>query len=408
MGTGPGGGVASTVAPSAQSSGNGSTPTLSPTPTSTPTPTTIPTPTPSSAKSTPTHPAQTPLLRPNSGALAIHVQGNHLMNSAGDVVTLHGADMSGSEFVCAQGWSNDPFGGQPEDNSSTFAAMKSWGINVVRIPLNEDCWLGINGVSIGGAAYQGPVIKLVRDLEADGFYVIVDLHWSAPGTQEAGNQNDYPDEDHSPAFWTSVAQNFKSDPGVLFDLYNEPIGYWIANGESEWQCLWQGCEVTESMTGSNAYTPGVDWQTAGFDQLTSDIRNAGASNVIMAGCMGWAENCSGWTDASGDSNTVMSWHAYPQSGDDPSADQTGYWNPTIAPIAAKYPVVIGETGDSTSPPTSFLSALLPWADSHGISYLAWTWNAWSNSSNVLVTSMTAGTPTAGEGVCFKAHLAALG
>ena len=31
-----------------------------------------------------------------------------------------------------------------------------------------------------------------------------------------------PDLDHSPAFWTSVAATFKSDPGVVFDVFNEP------------------------------------------------------------------------------------------------------------------------------------------------------------------------------------------
>ena len=34
--------------------------------------------------------------------------------------------------------------------------MKTWSINAVRVPLNEDCWLGINGVKpqYGGAAYR--------------------------------------------------------------------------------------------------------------------------------------------------------------------------------------------------------------------------------------------------------------
>ena len=32
-----------------------------------------------------------------------------------------------------------------------------------------------------------------------------------------------PDMDHSPAFWTSVATAFKSNPAVVFDLFNEPF-----------------------------------------------------------------------------------------------------------------------------------------------------------------------------------------
>jgi hypothetical protein len=346
-----------------------------------------------------------PLTDPEPGPLPLHVDGNQLVDSAGTSVVFHGADMSGTEFVCVQGWTDDPFGGQPEDDPATFAAMKSWGIEVVRIPLNEDCWLGINGAHIGGSAYRQPVIKLVRDLEADGFYVILDLHWSAPGTQEAESQNPAPDEDHAPTFWTSVAQTFKSDPGVLFDLYNEPYFDWIAPaGPDQWTCLWQGCTLTEYVTGGSPNTVDRDWQTAGFDQLSRDIRDAGAPNTIMASCVGWAADCSGWTDGSGDPNTVMSWHAYPGS----PSDKTTDWNPIIGPIAAKYPVIIAETGDSTSGPITYLPALLPWADSHGISYLAWTWNAWSNPSDVLVTSMTAGTPTPGEGAYYRKHLASLG
>jgi len=55
-----------------------------------------------------------------------------------------------------------------------------------------------------------------------------------------------------------------------------------------------------------------------------------------------------------------------------------------------------------------MNKLLPWADSHGIGYLAWTWNAWGNPTDVLVTSMAAGTPTAGEGAYYRKHLQSLG
>jgi aryl-phospho-beta-D-glucosidase BglC (GH1 family) len=288
--------------------------------------------------------------------------------------------------------------------------MKSWGITAVRIPLNEDCWLGINGVHIGGNAYQQPIIKLVRDLEADGFYVILDLHWSAPGTQLAVTQNPAPDEDHSPAFWSGVAATFQHDPGVLFDLYNEPYFYstWMAPGAPDpWTCLWTGCEMVTYVTGGNPYQVNRNWKTAGFTQLTHDIRNAGASNVIMAAGEGWAQDMSGWLSslpADMDPNTVASWHSYPGSG----CGGPSCWDSTIAPIAAKYPVIIGETGDSSAGPVTYMNKLLPWADSHGIGYLAWTWNAWGNPTDVLVTSMAAGTPTAGEGAYYRKHLQSLG
>jgi hypothetical protein len=332
------------------------------------------------------------------------VDGNLLVDAAGTTVVLHGVDMAETATACAQNWTTDPFGGEPEDSPATFAAMKSWNINAVRIPLNEDCWLGINGVEIGGAAYQKPVLQLIGDLEAAGFYVIVDLHWSAPGTQRALSQNPAPDEDHSPAFWQSVADALKGDPDVLFDLYNEPYFYWLTSGENQWTCLWKGCTLTEYVTGGKPYTVTADWQTAGFDQLTSLIREAGASQVIMAGCVDWANDCSGWSDASGDPDTVVSWHSYPGE----SCDTSSCWGSAIAPLAARHPVVVGETGDSSAGPETYLPTFLPWADAHGLSYLAWTWDSWKNSSDILTTSMTAGTPTSGEGAFYQQHLVGLG
>jgi hypothetical protein len=353
----------------------------------------------------------------------IRVQGNRLVNSAGATVVLHGTDMSGTESTCAQNWTTDPFGGQLEDSPQTFAAMKSWDINAVRIPLNEDCWLGINGVEIGGAAYQGAVTKLVGDLEAAGFYVIVDLHWSAPGTQRALSQNPAPDEDHSPAFWESVAATFKHDSNVIFDLFNEPYFYWIApGGPDAWTCLWAGCTLTQVVTGgtntsglacdptNQCFTVDANWKTAGFNQLIGVIRAAGAGNLIMATGVNWARDLSGWlAHRPSDPNVVASWHSYPSA--DPSLESecaaAWCWDQVIAALAAEVPVVVGETGDSSAGPETYLPTFLPWADAHHLSYLAWTWNAWQDADDVLVTSMTAGTPTAGEGTYYRQHLRAV-
>jgi len=351
-----------------------------------------------------------------SAAPGLRVDGNRLVDASGATVTLQGVDMSGTESTCAQNWTEDPFGGQPEDSPLTFAAMKSWGINAVRIPLNEDCWLGINGAEIGGSAYQQPVIKLVRDLEAAGFYVIVDLHWSAPGTQTALAQNPAPDQDHSPAFWQGVAAAFKGDSDVLFDLFNEPYFYWMTSGENEWTCLWQGCTLTEYVDGASGqpYTVTANWQTAGFDELIDIIRAAGAPNVIMAGGVNWARDLSDWlATRPSDPNLVASWHSYPSANPALQSECAAQWcwDQVIAPLAAKVPVVVGETGDSSDGPETYLTGstgFLPWAQSHALSVLAWTWNAWSDPNDVVVTSMTAGTPTPGEGVAFQSYLRGLG
>src|SRR5207253_9935972 len=81
-------------------------------------------------------------------APAVHVQGNELVDSAGRPIRLRGVNRSGTEYACAQGWGM--FDG-PSDSASV-QAIASWKANVVRMPLNETCWLGINGVA---PAYAG-------------------------------------------------------------------------------------------------------------------------------------------------------------------------------------------------------------------------------------------------------------
>src|SRR2546422_3166294 len=51
---------------------------------------------------------------------------------------LRGVNRSGTEYACAQGWGM--FDG-PSDSASV-QAIASWKANVVRVPLNETCWLG--------------------------------------------------------------------------------------------------------------------------------------------------------------------------------------------------------------------------------------------------------------------------
>ena len=52
----------------------------------------------------------------------------------------------------------------PAEDAATAAAIASWQMNAVRIPLNEDCWLGINGApaAYSGANYQTAIENLGR------------------------------------------------------------------------------------------------------------------------------------------------------------------------------------------------------------------------------------------------------
>ena len=74
-------------------------------------------------------------------ALSISVVGNHLVDGGGTTVRLLGADVPGTEYACEEGWG---YSDVPITQASADA-VAAWHADAVRVPLNEDCWLGING-----------------------------------------------------------------------------------------------------------------------------------------------------------------------------------------------------------------------------------------------------------------------
>ena len=63
----------------------------------------------------------------------------------------------------------------------------------------------------------------------------------------------------------------------------------------------------------------------------------------------------------------------------------------------------GEIGQNTCA-HDYIDRVMAWADTHGVGYLAWTWNPWGcGQGNVLINDYT-GSPTATFGEGFRAHL----
>src|SRR5260370_9466290 len=130
------------------------------------------------------------------GRPGLHVQGNKIGTDTGQQVILRGVNKAGTDAKCVT--ANAIFEG-PSDAAS-IQAIKSWKANVLRVPLNEDCWLGINGANPGGATYQQAIINYVNLVNQNCLYVILDLHCNFPGTIKDTGPQVIADRDHSPAF----------------------------------------------------------------------------------------------------------------------------------------------------------------------------------------------------------------
>jgi endoglucanase len=65
-------------------------------------------------------------------------------------------------------------------DQAAVAAIKSWHVDAVRVPLNEACWNGQRYVNPADAGqnYQQAVAAYVRLLNQNGLVAILDLQWS--------------------------------------------------------------------------------------------------------------------------------------------------------------------------------------------------------------------------------------
>jgi endoglucanase len=349
----------------------------------TPTPL-APTPTPLEQEATPTPlvPTPTPTPPPPSG---LHVQGNLLVNGQGQQIVLHGVNRAGAEYSCVK---NNQFMDGPYDEASV-QAMAAWHMNVVRLPINEHCWLGTAGVpaAYGGKNYQQFVTDYVDLFNRYGIYVILDMHQSGVGDGTTNAQ--LANRANSITFWQSVSTVFKENSGVLFDLVNEPH-------DVSWEC-WQDQAA-------------CDGTFTGMQQLITAIRETGAPQVILLGGLAYANDLTGWlTHMPSDPlhNLVASWHVYPDLN---YCNSTSCYDSQIAPVLAQVPVIAGEVGESVYGNVCGVdksNTVFDWLDAHKTGYLAWTWNTWGSSCEdlSLITDYS-GTPKAPNGVNFKNRLAA--
>src|SRR5258708_4499162 len=290
----------------------------------------------------------------------LHVVGNQLEDGSGHVFVPHGVDRMGTEYQCTKSAANAPTDFDGPVDQTTVNYMLAWGINSVRVPVNEDCWLGINGFPANNhtsAQYQADIVNWLNLLNANGLVVTLDLHWNNSGTNQSTGQEMMPDLDHAPAFWTSVANTFKNNSSVIFDLYNEPH-------DISWSCWLSGSTAPQSGACS-----GVGFAVAGMQTLVNTVRATGATNVLMLGGLAWSNDLSQWLankPSDPQNNLAASEHIYTFN---PSSN-TSCWDSQIAPVAAQVPVIAGEIGENDCA-SGFISTLMSWADSHNIGYLAW-------------------------------------
>lgn len=357
--------------------------------------------------------ARSPRGAPFPGLVSVaglHVVGNLILNSAGQVVPLRGVNQDGGEYECLSSGSTAIF--DFPATSAEIIQLQSWAIDVVRLPINESCWLGINGepaATYNAAAYQSGIEAYVTLLTAANIATIIDLQWVGPGTDPAnpnlgGGLLAMPDNDHAPAFWTSVANAFKSNSSVIFDLYNEPHPDNNADSTTAWTCLLSGGTASFCSTNDNNAVP---YTPVGMQSLLTTIRATGSTNILMVPGISYENVMTQWltykpTDSLTPAQIVAGWHSYQGQ----TCGNTTCFNTYIAPVLASVPLIAGEIGENDCA-DDYIDPLMTFLDAHNGNYLAWAFNTYAcGSFPALISDYPTSTPTA-FGVDFRSHLLTL-
>ena len=102
----------------------------------------------------------------SAAAPQVRVKGNHLVDARSDQVFVpRGVNWPSFEYACYYGYAYSDEG-DPRTTHPTAAAaaqIARWHINTVRVPLNEACWLGVDGQPAFGdvAGYRAAVQQWV-------------------------------------------------------------------------------------------------------------------------------------------------------------------------------------------------------------------------------------------------------
>jgi len=361
---------------------------------------------------------------PPVNGLSIKASGKNLLDANGAIVQLRGVNYSGFEFVPIQGWNpGDPSGAQAgQAGGPNWPAVQSWKANAVRIPLNEASWLGYSCTDTSGVVhnpdpgsnYKSAVASQVSQANAAGLYVILDLHWTAPGTTCPMLQTQMADADHSLAFWTSIATQFKNNPAVLFELFNEPFFDFDFSGNS-WSYMMKGTGGSFSgypATSSSGNWVNVmkAWTVASYQDMINAVRATGATNVVIVGTMQYAQDLSGWmankpTDPL--NQMVAAWHPYRLYNSAWDYPYPNYYPQVFTDaqniLAAGIPIIMTEIGGQNTagtPSCPICTTMTGFADTYGASVIGWAWDIWGDPENVLIKDVN-GTPTDGYGVTYR-------
>jgi hypothetical protein len=285
-------------------------------------------------------------VQPAQAAVGLRVSGTRIVEANGNAFVMRGVNH-------AHVWY--------QNQTSSFANIKSFGANTVRVVLGSGQRWGPTS-----AAEVGTVISLCKQSR---LICVLEVH----DTTGFGEQSAAASLDQAASYWISVASALQGQENhVVINLGNEPFG--------------------------NNQQVSATWATATSSAITR-LRNAGLDHLIMADAPMWGQdwqnimrtNAASVFNADPDRNTVFSVHMYGVY--DTAAEINAYFD---AFRTAGLPLVVGEFGSNHSDGNPDEDTIMAEAQTRGLGYIGWSWSG--NSGGVeyldMVTNFNPATLTA--------------
>jgi hypothetical protein len=302
---------------------------------------------------------------PDNLPASYRVEGNVIKDSNGDIYVPHGVARDTTQWNC---YGEQISGGSGVPASDFVKMRQDWKANIVRIALNQDLWL--SGATKHCPDYRATIADIIVNAHAQDMRVILDLHWSDRGNLavtggglapfDANNQQCMADQ-NSLTFWREVAEAYKGNQNVWFELYNEPT---MNSTPADWQIWRNGGFIGGEQCNFNA---------VGMQQMHDAVRSTGAQNIVIATGAVWGSHLQGVPLLTG-SNIVYGIHPYANK-DNPAEWSTVDWDTRFGNLASQVPVLATEFGSFDCGKSTYDKAILDYMRSKGIGYTAWSWFA---------------------------------
>src|SRR6202789_1844517 len=253
-----------------------------------------------------------------SGSFGVKASGNKLVSTLnGASVTLIGGAMQGCSNGAVPAWCAATASLAPSFWSGSTWTSQHAGTNTVRLQLDICAYLNDTSFQPAAtAAYATNVQQIVSSVTAAGEYIVISPAVSAPAGQQSPGQSGFLDATHGQPFWTAMANLYKNQPNVIFEIFNEPCGlctrtsqtfnnwfpvsgdpYQSGNG-TDTTVIAQGGSYTpfafETTSGGSFTTVNVTYQVYGEIQALNLVRSLGATNLVLLSPTGFAGNIDTW------------------------------------------------------------------------------------------------------------------